>query len=82
MYAHDFLPHVRRGLDRGNVFQNGVTETDDADDGTGDNAEPAVTNNHGADENVDYRPVSARCDININPCLQMPRPRKENMNDA
>jgi hypothetical protein len=47
------VPHVRGGLDRGNVLQNSVGKTDDTDNGTGYNTVPAVADSHAADENID-----------------------------
>jgi len=48
------VPHVRRRLDRGNVFQDSVGNTDYANYGTGNDAVPAVTNSDASDEDVDY----------------------------
>lgn len=47
------LPHVGRRLDRGNVLEDHVCETDDANNGARDDAVPAVANNYGANEDVD-----------------------------
>lgn len=47
-------PHVRRGLDGGNELQSSISDTDDTDNSTWNNAEPALANDHGADKNVDY----------------------------
>ena len=47
------LPHVCWGLDRGNVLQNSVGKTNNANKGTGDNAVPAIADGYATDENVD-----------------------------
>jgi hypothetical protein len=46
-------PHVRRGLDGWDEFQSSVSDTDNADKRTGDDAEPLFANNDGADKDVD-----------------------------
>jgi hypothetical protein len=46
-------PHVRRGLNRWDELQRSVTDTNQADDRAGDDAEPLLANDDGPDENVD-----------------------------
>jgi hypothetical protein len=48
------IAHVRWGLDRGNVLQDGVGKTNDTNEGTRDNAVPAVANSYTTNEDVDY----------------------------
>jgi hypothetical protein len=48
------IPHVRRRLNGGDELESSVSDTDDTDKGTWDNAEPLLADNDGADKNVDY----------------------------
>lgn len=47
------ITHVCWGLDRGNVLQNSVGKTNNANKGTRDNAVPAIANGYATDENVE-----------------------------
>lgn len=47
------VPHVRWGLNRRNELQSSVAHTDYANDSAWHNAEPALTDNDGADEDVE-----------------------------
>jgi len=47
------ITHVRWGLNRRNELQSSVAHTDYADDSAWHNAEPALTDNDGADEDVE-----------------------------
>lgn len=47
------LAHVGRGLDRGDELENGVADTDHANDATGDVVEDVVAEEEAAEEDVD-----------------------------
>lgn len=47
------IPHVGRGLDGGNKLQSRIGHTNDADNGTGHNAEPALAYDNRANEDVE-----------------------------
>lgn len=53
------VPHVRRGLDRGNVLQDSVGKTDDTNNGTGNDAVPAVADSYATNENVDLMQLAS-----------------------
>jgi hypothetical protein len=48
------VPHVRRGLDRRDELQRSVSDTNQANDGTWNDAEPLLANDNGTDEDVDW----------------------------
>lgn len=50
------ITHVRRGLDRGDEFEDAVTDTDYADNGAGNDAPPGRANCHGSNENINCAP--------------------------
>lgn len=47
------LAHVGRGLDGRDELEDGVADTDQADDGAGNDAEDAAAEEDGSDENID-----------------------------
>lgn len=47
------FPHVCGGFDGGHEFQGDVSEANDADDRTGNDAEDVVMKQEGSDEDVD-----------------------------
>ncbi len=49
------LAHVRRRLDGGDKLEDDVRDTDETDDGTGDDSERAHVKHDGADKDVDCR---------------------------
>lgn len=49
------IPHVRWRLDRGDILQDGVDETNDTNDGTWDDAVPTVADDYGANKDVDCK---------------------------
>ena len=75
------LPHVRRGLNGGNELQSRVCQADDTNDGSRNDTEPTLSDNHGADEDVDYI-VSVSFQFGPQFYSQIPRPRKENIKEA
>lgn len=48
------LPHIRWRLDGWNVFQDGVTDANEANNGTWDDTEPLLADDDGTDEDIDY----------------------------
>lgn len=78
------LAHVRRRLDGRDELQGHVSDTGEANQGGGDDAEHVVVQQNGANEDVDCEWVSLtlarrRWDRSN---LQTPRPRKENKKEA
>ena len=49
------LAHVRGGLDRGNELEDSVGNTDNADNGAGNDTEDVVVEQDGANKDVDCR---------------------------
>ena len=47
------LAHVARGLNRGDELENGVSDTDNADDTSSDVAEDVAAEEQGAEEDID-----------------------------
>jgi hypothetical protein len=47
------LAHVGRGLDGGDELESDVSETDEADEGAGNDAQDVVVQQDGTDEDVD-----------------------------
>jgi hypothetical protein len=52
------FPHVGGRFDGRHEFQSDISETNDADDRTGDDAEDVVVQHEGSDEDVDLSTVS------------------------
>lgn len=54
------LAHVRGWLYRGNVLEDDVSNTDEADDRAGDVAQDTIVQQERADEDVDYLQIKTR----------------------
>lgn len=52
------FPHIGRGLDGGDEFEDDVGDTDEADNGAGDDAEDAVVEEDASDKDVDYPSIT------------------------
>lgn len=76
------VPHVRRRLNRWDVFEDSVADTDYSNDRSRNEAEPPRSNDDGTNEDVNCENQCGLGEKPIGICLQMPRPRKENMNEA
>ena len=55
------VPHVCRGFDRRNEFEDYVADANDADNETCDPLPPGITNDDRADEDVDFFASIASC---------------------
>lgn len=52
------IAHVCRRLDGGNELEGKVAQSDNADNGAGNNLPPLGTDGYGADEDVDFFLIS------------------------
>jgi hypothetical protein len=77
------LAHVGRWLNRWDEFEDGVSQSNQANNRTNDVAENVVVEEDGSDEDVDYFMSASFSRYQTRGVdLQIPRPRNENRNEA